>query len=64
MVTPILGKEVVSMACGCGQGGGKNGAPTKWVFTNAKGETREFRTEMEARAALIRAGGQGSVVGK
>lgn len=52
------------MACGCGQSGGKNGAPTKWVFTNAKGETREFRTEMEARAALIRAGGQGSVVGK
>lgn len=49
------------MACGCQ---GKNGVPKEWVFTNSKGESRTFRTEIEARAAQLRAGGQGTIVGK
>lgn len=50
------------MACGCQ--GAKNDAPKEWVFTNAKGEQRSFRSEIEARAAQIRAGGEGHIVGK
>jgi hypothetical protein len=46
------------MACGC-SGGNKNadGTPKEFVFTNPRGEQKTYRTEMEARAAQIRAGG-------
>ena len=41
------------MACNCGS---KNQNKT-WVFTSKTGETREYTSEIQARAAVIREGG-------
>jgi hypothetical protein len=48
------------MPCGCS---GNSAEPTKkeWTFVNAKGEQTTFRTEIEARAAQVRAGGSGTI---
>lgn len=44
------------MACGsCGHG--KNAAPTTYIFTAPNGQTKTFKTEVEAKAAQIHAGG-------
>ena len=56
------------MACGCG-GGNKNadGTPKSWVFKNDKGEQTTYRSEIEARAAQVRAersGGSGVILVK
>jgi hypothetical protein len=47
------------MACGCQGNSNKNpdGTVKEWLFVNPRGEQRSFRTEIEARAAQIRAGG-------
>jgi hypothetical protein len=42
------------MPCNCAKN--KNGA-TKWVFVAADGARKVFNTEVEAKAAKIRAGG-------
>jgi hypothetical protein len=49
------------MACGaCGQT--EQAQETKvWTFVNEKGEQKEFRTEIEARAAQVRAGNTGTI---
>lgn len=45
----------------CGCSGDKN-KPVDYVFTNTTtGTSQTYRTEVEARAAKIRAGGQGTV---
>ena len=41
------------MPCNCG---GKS-KPQTWVYTAKDGTTREYSTEIQARAAVIRAGG-------
>lgn len=41
------------MACGCNRGG-KN---SKYIYTDPKGASTEYRTEIEAKAAKIRNGG-------
>jgi hypothetical protein len=46
------------MACGCG---GAQNSKVAYVFTDATGKQRQFRTDIEARAAQIRAGGGGSI---
>lgn len=43
--------------CGCG---GNTGNVT-WIFTNTKGVQTTYNTEVEAKAAKIRAGGDGSI---
>jgi hypothetical protein len=43
------------MACGCS--GSNNG----WNYTAPNGQTTTYRTEVEARAAMIRAGKVGTV---
>lgn len=45
------------MGCGCG----KKNASVKYVFVDTNGTQRSYRTEIEARAAQIRAGGGGSI---
>lgn len=53
------------MACGCQ--GSKAAQPTSWLFKNDKGETKTFRSEIEARAAQVRAeraGGGGTITAK
>lgn len=41
------------MSCNCG---GKRGAAKIWVYTY-RGQVKEYKTEVEARAAQIRNGG-------
>jgi len=53
------------MACGCQ--GNKAASPTKWVFKNEKGESKTYGSEIEARAAQVRAeraGGGGTITAK
>jgi hypothetical protein len=45
------------MACGCQGNKNADGTPKEFIFVNPRGEQRTFRTEIEARAAQIRAGG-------
>lgn len=47
------------MPCGCQ--GNQNQAKKQWVYVDAKGQQRTFRTEIEARAAQVRAGGGGTI---
>lgn len=42
------------MGCGCG---GKSGKKMEYLVINAKGESMTYRTDMEARMAVARAGG-------
>lgn len=46
------------MGCNCG---GQQKVPVKYVYTNEKGQQITYRTEIEAKAAQIRAGGGGSI---
>jgi hypothetical protein len=46
------------MPCNCGS---SNNTNQQYVYTDGKGVQRSFRTEIEARAAQIRAGGGGSI---
>jgi hypothetical protein len=41
------------MACNCGKGNVKQ----VWVYTGKDGSTKEYTSEVQARAAVIRAGG-------
>ena len=41
------------MACACGN----NNASKNYVYTAPNGSTKTFKTEVEARAAVIRNGG-------
>jgi hypothetical protein len=41
--------------------GNKDEAKKDWVFTNSKGESKTFRSEIEARAAQVRDQGRGSI---
>lgn len=43
--------------CNCGGGQGN----VDWIFTNTKGVQTTYRSENEAKAAKIRAGGEGSI---
>jgi carbon monoxide dehydrogenase subunit G len=47
------------MACACGKGGGSSAAATNrtYVHTDANGQKRTYRTEVEAAAAAKRMGG-------
>lgn len=45
------------MGCNCT----KNTSNTQYVYTDGKGVQRTYRTEIEARAAQIRAGGGGNI---
>ena len=45
------------MGCNCG----KKGSATSWVYVAPDGTTKTYRTEVEAKAAKIRAGGTGEV---
>lgn len=47
------------MGCNC-QGGNKNNAP-KWTYTAPSGASSTYNSEVEARAAKIRNGNQGTV---
>lgn len=47
------------MACACGKGNVKQ----TWVYTAKDGTTKEYNSEIQARAAVIRAGG-GSITVK
>ena len=49
------------MPCNCGK---KNDQRFTYVYVNPRGEQRTFRTEIEARAAQIRAGGGGRIEAK
>jgi hypothetical protein len=42
------------MGCNCGK---KNGQPSAFVYTDPKGVTKTYKSEVEARAAQIRNGG-------
>lgn len=46
------------MGCNCG---GQQKVPVKYVYTSPKGQQTTFMTEIEAKAAQIRAGGGGSI---
>lgn len=46
------------MACGCGQ---SRTAKFSYIYTDATGQQRSFNTDIEARAAQVRAGGGGSI---
>lgn len=48
------------MPCNCGGGAAKN-ASQKHIYTDANGRQQSFNTNIEARAAQIRAGGGGSI---
>jgi hypothetical protein len=43
--------------CNCG----KKKVSGKWTFTSASGQTTTYATEIEAKAAQVRAGGGGTV---
>lgn len=45
------------MPCNCG----KKRAATKYVYVSANGTQTEFPTEVQAKAAMIRAGNTGEV---
>lgn len=45
------------MPCGCGQ----NGKSSEFVYTSPQGVQQTHKTEIEAKAAQIRAGGGGSI---
>jgi hypothetical protein len=47
------------MACNCG----KKAAATTWQFVAKDGTTKDYPSEIQARAAVVRAGG-GKVVAK
>jgi hypothetical protein len=47
------------MACGCS--GGNQNANQVYIFVNSRGEQTTYRSEVEARAAQIRAGGEGRI---
>lgn len=47
------------MPCGCTQN--KNGQPTQWVHTLPDGRQQTFSSEVQAKAAKIRAGNTGTV---
>lgn len=47
------------MPCNCG--GGTQSAPKKYVYTNGNGVQSSYNTEIEAKAAQIRAGGGGNI---
>lgn len=47
------------MGCGC-QGSNSNQAMV-YRYTSAGGQVTNYRTEIEARAAVVRAGGTGTV---
>jgi hypothetical protein len=44
--------------CNCG---GQNGARVKYVYVDANGRSKSYTTELEAKAAKIRAGNGGSI---
>lgn len=46
------------MGCNCG---GRKSTSGKHVFVSESGKETEYATEVEARAAKIRAGGKGTV---
>jgi hypothetical protein len=46
------------MGCNCG---GKRTTATKFAYVTPEGQTRVYATEVEAKAAKIRAGGVGEV---
>lgn len=46
------------MGCNCGK---KNGQSSQYVYISATGQRATYNTEVEARAAQIRAGGGGTV---
>ena len=46
------------MPCNCGS---KNTAKVDYVYTDGNGKQVSYRTEIEAKAAQIRAGGGGSI---
>jgi hypothetical protein len=46
------------MGCNCGS---NNNSTQQYVYTDPKGVQRTYRTEIEARAAQIRAGGGGNI---
>jgi hypothetical protein len=48
------------MPCNCGGGQAKN-ASNKYIYTDGNGRQQSFNTEIEAKAARIRAGGGGSI---
>lgn len=47
------------MACNCG----KNKTTTTWTYVAKDGTTKDYPSEIQARAAVVRAGG-GKVVAK
>lgn len=47
------------MPCNCG--GASANAKVIHIYTDAKGRQQSFNTDIEARAAQIRAGGGGSI---
>ncbi|HEY5989890.1 MAG TPA: hypothetical protein VIV12_26430 [Streptosporangiaceae bacterium] len=46
--------------CAC-NGSSSTAKKTTYVYTDAKGTSKVYKTEIEAQAARIRAGGAGSV---
>lgn len=46
------------MPCNCGKSSAKQ---TTYVYVDPKGRQTSYRTEIEAKAAKIRAGGGGSI---
>jgi len=50
------------MPCNCGGGSAASAkSQSTYVFTDPTGKQRSFNTDIEARAAQIRAGGGGSI---
>lgn len=47
------------MGCNCGGGGGT--VTYRYIFVDDKGAQHEYGTEVEAKAAQIRAGNVGSI---
>lgn len=47
------------MPCNCG--GGQANAKVTHIYTDSNGKQQSFKTDIEARAAQIRAGGGGSI---
>lgn len=45
---------------GCGCGAGRT-ARQEWIYTDANGRQHTYRTEIEAKAAQVRAKGAGSI---
>ena len=47
-----------SFGCGCG---GAKAARQEWIYTDKDGKQHSYRSEIEAKAAQVRAKGLGSV---